>query len=429
MLKPYLRRIFASLGYDVHRSGLFDEAIAQSARFATEVQRLRGIEQMLTGEQQRLKTEVAQLHRIYGNQMAQMIRLRAGPLAGALSPETLTVTGKEDVQPVDLRSRLIDRLRGLGMSVADEEPVFLHVGFGHSGTTSLQLNFFSRRPDLHYLGTPYDKAGGLLSFLKYVDDYLLDEPKVMQWCREVVYDGPERKGRPIVISDETLCDSSEVYYCPRHLPSDAVAARLKCCFPTAKILFTIRNQAEYVSSMYYNLKRNYAFLAGMPIPAFNEWWAGMHTQVRQHYLQNLDYYPLIDHYGKLFGRENLLILTLEELKKHGTRAYLEKLCRFMNVELRLADIDDFNLPRNQRMTVVESRLADLVTAGVAEWTAAAKELLQKESLAILVSQAPRLQVEFTDDQRETIRQSVVPGNQRLAAEFNLPLGELGYLVS
>ncbi|MSR56167.1 MAG: hypothetical protein EXS05_00600 [Planctomycetaceae bacterium] len=450
MIKPYLRRIFASLGYDVHRLGLFDAAIAQRDRLVAEVERLRGIEQTLTGERNRLTEEVewlrgieqtligersrlteeiGDLHRNHQNQFGQLIRLRAGPLAGELFLDPLTASAKGQAEPFDVQSRLIERLRGHGMSVAGDEPVFLHVGFGHSGTTSLQLNFFSRRPDLHYLGTPYGKAGGLLSNLKYLDDYRLDEPKIIRCCRDVAYGSPERQGRPIVISDETICDSSEIYYCPRHVPSDVVAARLKCCFPTAKILFTIRNQAEYVSSMYYNLKRNYAFLAGMSMPSFDEWWAGMHTQLQNQYLQNLDYYRLIDHYGKLFGRENLLILTLEELRKHGARPYLEKLCRFMKLELRVCDVDDFNIPRNERMTVVESRLADLVTGGAAQWAAAAKELLEKESLANLVSKAPRLSVEFTDDQREMIRQSVVPGNQRLAAEFNLPLEELGYLVS
>lgn len=428
MIKSYLRRLFARLGIEVHPAGAIAEVLAKHDRLAEEAHGLRRTERDLTDERQRLRAQIDELHRAYSNEIEQMARLRAGPLAGAISPEKLTDDRHPYGQPFDSRERIIHRLRSEGITLGDTEPVFLHVGFGHSGTTSLQMNFFARRPDLYYLGTPYDKAGGLLSSLKYVDDYLLDEPKVIRWCREVVYDSPDRRGRPIVISDETLCDTSEVYYAPRHLANDAVAARLKCCFPTAKILFTIRNQADYISSLYFNLKRNYAFLGGVRIPPFDEWWEGMHTQVRHQYLQNLDYYPLIDHYGKLFGRENLIVLTLEELKKNGSRAYLEKLCRFMNLELRIVDVDEFSTPRNQRMTVVESRLAELVTSGVAEWSAAARELMQKESLAFLTEQAPRLTTHYTDRQQEAIRQAVAGGNKRLAEEFNLPLREWGYSV-
>jgi hypothetical protein len=180
--------------------------------------------------------------------------------------------------------------------------------------------------------------------------------------------------------------------------------------------------------MYFNLKRNYAFLAGVRLPEFAEWWAGMHSQLQSLYLQNLDYFELIDLYARLFGRESVLVLRLEELKTHGARRFLEKLCQFMNLELRETGITDFSLPRNERMTVVEDRLAELVAAGASEWSAAVRAMLDKEGLAGLVAGAPRLAVKFEDEHLREIKRIVVPGNRRLEAEFGVPLGELGYFV-
>jgi hypothetical protein len=419
MFINFLRRIFERRGYALLPWSQFAELTASQQELTNELEQTRRAKDMVADELAALKNR----QRSQGEEW-NSLRI-AGALRDALygGPD-----GSGELRGPDFQERLIGRLQKADISVRPDEPVFLHVGFGHAGTTSLQLNFFSRRQDLFYLGTPYGEAGGLFSHLKYTDDHLLIEQQMLDWCRNLVYSNPRREGRPIVVSDETFCDTSEVYYAPRHLPGDLIAARLKRYFPTAKIIFTMRHQLDYISSMYFNLKRNYAFLAGMPLPEFNEWWAGMQTQVRCQYLQNLDYSQMIEVYSRLFGRENVLVLPLEELKTHGARRYLEKLCQFMSLELRESDVADFSIPRNERMTVVESRLAELITAGSAEWTSVVRSLLEKESMAGLVANAPRLSLKFDDEQLREIKRVVVRGNQRLAEDFHLPLGEMGYLV-
>jgi hypothetical protein len=422
MIKRTVRRILERCGLALLPWKQFAEMSASLQRQGEELEQLRRAERTLLDE----------VAAIRGTVRAQTDELASVRIAGSLRDAVHGGAGLFDSNDAEgrvaLEGRLIDRLAAAGIPVRPDEPVYLHVGFGHAGTTSLQLNFFSRRPDLFYLGTPYSEAGGFFSNLKYLDDFLLHEPQMLDRCRNLIYGNPRREGRPIVVSDETFCDTSEVYYCPRHVPSDLTALRLKRYFPTAKIIFTMRNQLEYVSSMYFNLKRNYAFLAGAALPEFPEWWSGMHTQTRCLYLQNIDYSQMVDFYARLFGRENVLILPLEELKSHGARRYLERLCRFMNVPLREADVTDFSVPRNERMTVVESRLAELVTAGSSEWSAVVRSLLEKESMAGLVGNSHKLAVKYDDDQLREIRRVAVPGNQRLAADFNLPLAEMGYLM-
>ena len=132
-------------------------------------------------------------------------------------------------------------------------PTYIHVGFTNTGTTSLQRNFFSNRNDIFYAGEPFDERGGIFTLIRYAEDYKYDETYVKRLCRQQIYKDPAKK---VVISDETLCDSPQLYYAPYVVPRDLIARRLLRLFYPAKVIFTIRNQESYVPSMYLNLKRN-----------------------------------------------------------------------------------------------------------------------------------------------------------------------------
>ncbi|MFO0796780.1 MAG: hypothetical protein U0804_04830 [Gemmataceae bacterium] len=323
---------------------------------------------------------------------------------------------------------LFESLRAAGVPAAPDDRVILHVGFAHSATTSLQYEFFGARDDVFYTGLPYAEAGGFFSHLKFTDDHLLDPAEMLRLCRDTVYAHPARRGRPVVVSDEMLTEPPEVYYHPHLLPGAQVAARLKRFFPAARVVFTFRRQPEYVESMYFNLKRNHAYLAGMPVPPFHEWWDGVtRTQVRGPYLLNLDYAPLVRVYADLFGPENVLVLPLEELKARGTAAYLGRLCDFLGLPLRPADVARFRRPRNERMTVVEARVADLIAAR--HEAAGVRRAVGNEHLAGLAGDAARVSVRLGDDVLAEIARAVADGNRWLADAFGLPLAEWGYAVA
>jgi hypothetical protein len=365
-----------------------------------------------------------------GRRLGSAIRFAIESAARANEPERLLEHYRSllarlsgPTPPPDVE--LLAFLRDAGVPATDADRVILHVGFGHSATTSLQHAFFRQRDDIHYAGLPYGNAGGLFSHLKYTEDHLLDAELLTRECRNWLYGDPARNGRPIVVSDEMLTEPPEIYYHPHLLPGPQVAARLKLFFPIARIVFTIRRQADYVPSLYFNLKRNYAYLAGMPMPPFEEWWHGvMHTQVRGAYLLNLDYAPLIRVYSALFGRENILVLPLEKLKSQGDREYLGTLCEFMNVPLRDRDLEHFRVPHNQRMTVVEDRVAELLAARQSE--SAVREAFSNEKLTGLMGQAPRATLELSEQIRSEIADRVAKGNRWLAETFALPLAEWGY---
>src|SRR5438045_2069238 len=166
------------------------------------------------------------------------------------------------------------------------EPPFsiIHVGFARTGTTSLQLNFFSHRDDIFYVGEPYGKFGGIFSHLRFTEDFKYDEVYLLRLCNEQIF--AKTEGRPIVISDEILCDSPQRYLVPYLVPRDVIAFRLFKIFQPARIIFTIRKQEDYVSSVYLNLKRNSAFLDRITVPPLSRWYRAMVSQLRGNFLQN-----------------------------------------------------------------------------------------------------------------------------------------------
>lgn len=319
---------------------------------------------------------------------------------------------------------LLAALRDAGVPATAADRVILHVGFGHAATTSLQHGFFGKRDDLHYLGLPYADAGGFFSYLKYADDGHVPPSDMLGYCRDLMYAHPDRRGRPIVVSDEMFAETAEVYYAPRHLPAAVVAARLKRYFPTAKVVFTVRRQPDYVTSLYFNLRRNYAYLAGMPMPPFAEWWWGTHTQVCHPYLQNVDYAPLVREYVELFGREDVLVLPLEALKAEGPAAYLNRLGAFADLPIGDADVERFRKPHNARMSVVEDRVADLLAAR--HLAPDVRKALENPALAELVPQSAPATIELGDEVRRHLHDRCAAGNRWLANEFGLPLADWGY---
>ena len=142
----------------------------------------------------------------------------------------------------------------------------LHVGFGHSGTTSLQENLFSKRDNLFYCGLPYHHFGGIFSAIKYADELDYKEAEIENLCDQYIW-SKRNIGQRVVVSDETLTEQTTVYYTPRHMPHEIVACRLKRLFPDSTVLFTIRNQFDYIQANYFKdvLTGTYETYNGKPL--------------------------------------------------------------------------------------------------------------------------------------------------------------------
>jgi hypothetical protein len=248
---------------------------------------------------------------------------------------------------------------------------------------------------------------------------------VERLCDELIH---KKSGvRPIVVSDETLTETPQLYFAPYTMPRDAIALRLHRLFPSAKIIFTIRDQRYYAESMYLNLKRNAAYFDRMPIAPFSDWLAGVFAVLRANYLQNLNFFDCISLYAEIFTRENICVMPLEMAVAEGVRAYLGRLCAFMGLELAEADLAHYVPIHNRRMSVYEELVAELVEdERFSRLHSDLSNALGPERLAALLEGGPRSAADMRPADEAKIRRRVDTGNWLLAREFGLDLERYGY---
>jgi hypothetical protein len=304
-------------------------------------------------------------------------------------------------------------------------PVFIHVGFANTGTTGLQHNFFTKRDDIFYVGEPYGEFGGIFTTIKNIEDFNLNFSSLARLCNDLVV--KKSGGRPIVVSDETLTETPQLYFAPYTMPRDMIALRLHQLFPFPKIIFTIRDQRRYAESMYLNLKRNAAHFDRMPVPPFSQWLGGALSLWRAHYLQNLNFFECISLYTRIFGRENICVMPLEMAVNDGARPYLARLCDFMGLELRASDVANFVRVHNRRMSQQQARAAELLSNDrFQQFYADLREALGAAQLAAVLEKGPRSSVAMRPEDEEKICQQVDLGNRLIAEEFRLDLARYGY---
>jgi hypothetical protein len=261
----------------------------------------------------------------------------------------------------------------------------LHVGFGHSGTTSLQQNIFSKRSDLFYAGVPYGSVGAIFSPVKYLEPERYDHIVTARLCDKLIF-RKMSSDQGLVISDETLVDQPAIYYTPSMMPLKMIAERLRRLFGQCLVLFTLRNQYQYVLSNYSVSKTNYASLANREIEPFDTWFRGNRTQVRNLFLRNLDPSYAIKAYQSVFGADAVHVLPLELLSQHGTRAYLDRLGQIIGREFSSIEVENY-VARN------------------ISWP---KDLI------------------LSEEQRTIIHKAASAGNAFVADQFKEPLRDYGY---
>ena len=177
-----------------------------------------------------------------------------------------------------------------------QSDVLLHIGYHKTGTTFLQKRFFPFlaanlliMPDVSYIATSeqYDPN----DFIQLLTKQLKTNIHSLT-----------------ILSQETLsgrADGNPIW--DPHI----IAKRLRHTFPSAKILIVIRNQFDYILSLYaFRVVRR-----GLEHRSLDQFLQLNHAQLRQ----KLQYDRLIGDYVRLFGREQVLVLPFEQLAANSFR--------------------------------------------------------------------------------------------------------------
>lgn len=198
-----------------------------------------------------------------------------------------------------------------------KRPLIIHIGFPRTATSYLQQHIFPGIEEVHYvdrfdvsmLGAGYDYFFNVDAAKKQLNDLLCDKKNI--------------------ISNEALVGSIWLKF----VNSKMYADRLHAVKSDAKIIITVRNQVDFLPSLYVQYIKEGGVKNFQRFSNIRCGNCGISKKIDD-YTVNLDmflYSKLIDYYVSLFGRENVLVLPFELLVE-DSMLFFDKLFNFIGID-------------------------------------------------------------------------------------------------
>jgi hypothetical protein len=316
--------------------------------------------------------------------------------------------------------------------------VVVHMGLPKTGTTFLQDHVFRTCDQIADFGkTSSYKAerpdvDPILRMIATVSDaeFRSRLPSVRQLLmREAEKAGARNPGPSVPLL------SYEGFFRPKSIHPIEIYGRLESTFGTVKVLLTIRQQFDLVTSWY--LYRFYRFTQG-GAPSF-EVWATKRLQKRSAWnlFHCCDYWPVVKELVARAGAANVLVEPMEELIRGADPKALRRLSDFLGVD-HDALVQAFTRAKPEKQRIDQlgflfgRALYESGKAGLSdEEMLVMKRLFRKvhnrlESKQQKADVAPDVVARcFTDAQRNAIEE----GNSALSRYLGRDLARFGYPVS
>ena len=202
------------------------------------------------------------------------------------------------------------------------DKVIIHIGYHKSASTFLQENAFPQLP-VNYVFL----SGPRRQMLDMVESKVIFDANVLRkWIMQEIEKNYACKRRKVtIISHEELSGHPHGY---KIIDPITNAHHLKNAFPNAKILIIIRNQFDYLTSI-YSFR---VVLKGQESRSFKRF---LLEEEKKGIVDHLEYHRLIEDYIKLFGKERVLILPMEYLKI-SPNVFSDLLSSFVGVPVKLS---------------------------------------------------------------------------------------------
>lgn len=218
----------------------------------------------------------------------------------------------------------------------------IHIGYHKTASTWLQHQLLNN-PDANF--ERYMKKGQIQKHIVEPHPLDFDAEAVKEFYETLVPENPEHVS---VISSERLSGNPH----SGGFDSKEIAERLHAVFPDAKVLIVIREQIDAIASCYLQYvkfggsfslkdylspetKRGSAF-----IPSFS--------------FKHFNYARLINHYIKLFGKENVLVLTYESFRDNPS-----EFCKQVTEHAGAKELEGlpFSRVRNKRISTFSANIS------------------------------------------------------------------------
>ena len=199
------------------------------------------------------------------------------------------------------------------------ENVVVHIGFHKSASTFLQKNVFPKLSVNYLFFSGKNNNREILDYAESTSGF--DAGVIHEWVkRELIkkYNTVERT--TTILSHEELSGHPHGHgeICPY-----TTARNLHKAFPQARILILIRNQIDYLTSIYaFRVLR-----VGHESRSFDQF---ITEEGAKGLFNHLEYHRLVDYYHRLFGAEHVLVLPMELLSS-SPRDFCGQICSFMQL--------------------------------------------------------------------------------------------------
>lgn len=260
---------------------------------------------------------------------------------------------------------------------AMEEHIFIHIGYPKSASTTLQINLFSKHPQIAYLGKHYKEScrNGVWERDKRIWEIInkniliKNEWQKKHWSnikdKENYGDQNDSLSQPKVKDQEflflnqlirklkrkRLVLSHEGFLNGGWQPIEEVPFRLKQAFPNASILIILRNQVNLIESYYWELKQKSYLSSDSKKYSFEDWMDLELQNLNRSFLRSLNYNETIKVYQQLFGTQNVYCFLMEDLK-YAPELFSEKLSKILNIDskttFQLLNSPSKNLSKNKK---------------------------------------------------------------------------------
>ena len=195
--------------------------------------------------------------------------------------------------------------------------IIIHIGVHKTATTWLQQKLFSSHPEINLINNfMYPWNDDLISYLIKSSSF---SP---EYCRDIFEERIKNNtNKTIVISTEEFIGHPFSGGYNKKL----IANRLSQVFPDAKIILTIRNQADITYSLYQQMVKM-GYLGSISQMLNEDFWSrpGFRNEF-------FDYYSIYKLYTGLFKAQNIGVFSQEQLKSNS-EFFIKNVCDFIGVD-------------------------------------------------------------------------------------------------
>ena len=231
----------------------------------------------------------------------------------------------------------------------------------------------SRRPDFFFIGHPRSGSGLLDSYLKGHPDIFMARKELHYFGEDLGYHRPRRSLENYLshfskASTETRVGEASTWT----LISQNAAQEIADFNPRAQVILTLREPVSWLHSLHAHL----VFSGDEPLVRFEDALAAEIDRVAGygipdqtiprcalHYRHLVRYAEQIERFWKALGREQVLVLLLDEMKEDPEGTY-DRVLRFLDLPIEFAGraevIDASTRSRNQNRSVRSARLRDFI---------------------------------------------------------------------